>query len=58
MKEEIKIIKINQRDSFLSVIIEYKGEKYEGLLLKSGYKKDWEKEHIMKLDKDEEDRNH
>ena len=51
MKDEIKIIKINQRDSFISVRLEYKGEKYEGILLKST----WEK---MKLDKDEEDRNH
>jgi len=37
--EEVKIIEIEVRDSFARLVIEHKGEKYEGLLLKSGLTK-------------------
>jgi hypothetical protein len=50
MEEETKVIEIDARESFAQVVLEHKGERYEGLLMKSSYKKDWEKDHIMKLD--------
>jgi hypothetical protein len=34
--EQIKIISVEYRDSFIKVIVEHDGSKYEGLLLKSG----------------------